>query len=156
MAARAIETQGLVDIPAGTRSVSVFLVNQREPQKTDPDTAYAFQAEIEVRTERPIVPRSDPRGAWASMWDDRVADLHYADTPEYATGHGVSADWELVDGECRMLRSTWIPNATVESTRTVDVRDAELSMEVLGDLADGTAAEGPCVRSSTSTDGGLA
>ena len=141
VAARAIETQGLVDIPAGTRSVSVFLVNQREPQKTDPDTAYAFQAEIEVCTERPIVPRPDPRGAWASAWDDQVADLHYADTPEYATGHGVSADWELVDGKCQVLRSTWIPNATVESTRTVDVRDAELSMEVLGDLADGTAAE---------------
>ena len=24
-----------------------------------------------------------------------MADLHYADTPEFATGHGVSADWDI-------------------------------------------------------------
>ena len=30
---------------------------------------------------QPFVPRPDPRGAQAADWDDRVADLHYADTP---------------------------------------------------------------------------
>ena len=95
---RPIPTDGLAGIPAGTRSVSVFLVNGRAPNDDNPDRAYAFQAEIEVRGRQPFVPRPDPRGVQAADWDDRVADLHYADTPEYATGHGVSADWDSRGG----------------------------------------------------------
>jgi hypothetical protein len=128
-------------IAQGTRSVSVFLVNHRAPDGGKPDIAYVFQAEIEVRGEYPFVPRPDLRGAQAAEWDDRVADLHYADTPEYATGHGVSAEWETVDGVCRLLRSAWIPSAEVEKTATEDVPGAELSMQALGALVDGAAAE---------------
>jgi hypothetical protein len=127
-------------IPAGTRSVSMFLVNYRAPSRTDPDTAYAFQAEMEVHSTQPFVPRPDLRGGQAEGWDEQVADLHYAATPEYATGHGVSADWEMASGECRVLRTTWIPSAEVEKTKTVDVERVELSMEALGALADGAAA----------------
>ena len=139
---RLISTEDLDGhIPQGTRSVSVFLVNHRTPNEENPDLAYPFQAEIEVRGDHPFVPRPDLRGAQAAEWDDQVADLHYADTPEYATGHGVSAEWEVVDGACRLLRSAWIPSAEVEKTATVDVPGVELSMEVLGALADGAAAE---------------
>jgi len=127
-------------IPAGTRSVSVFLVNRRTPDQENPDRAYAFQAEIEVRCDHSFVPRPDPRGALADNWDDRVADLHYADTPEYATGHGVSAAWEVEDGVCRVIRTAWIPEAQVEKTKTVDVPGVETSMEKLGALADGEEA----------------
>lgn len=127
-------------IPAGTRSVSVFLVNYRVPSRTDPDTAYAFQAEMEVHGSQPFVPRPDLRGGQAEGWDEQVADLHYADTPEYATGHGVSADWEMSGGGCCLLRTTWIPSAEVEKTETVDVERLELSMNALGALADGPAA----------------
>ena len=116
-------------------------MNHRAPDEEEPDLAYAFQAEIEVRGDHPFVPRPDLRGAQAAEWDDQVADLHYADTPEYATGHGVSAEWEIVDGACRLLRSAWIPSAEVEKTATVDVPGVELSMEALGALADGAAAE---------------
>ena len=138
---RPIETAGLAGIPAGTRSVSIFLINHREPDEDNPDLAYAFQAEIEVRSERAFAPRPDLRGTQAMDWDERVADLHYADTPEYATGHGVSADWDIVDGTCRRLRTTWIPSASVEKTGTRDVPGVELTMEVLGALDDGAAAE---------------
>ena len=69
-----------------------------------------------------------------------MADLHYADTPEYATGHGVSADWDLVDRACHVLRTTWIPKATVERTETVPVSGATTAMEELGELLDGDAA----------------
>jgi len=127
-------------IPARTRSVSVFLVNRRTPDEENPDRAYAFQAEIEVRGGHPFVPRPDPRGALAEEWDEQVADLHYADTPEYAAGHGVSAAWEVDDGVCRVLRTAWIPEAEVEKTTTVDVPGVELSMEALGAVADGAAA----------------
>jgi hypothetical protein len=127
-------------IPTGSRSVSVFLVNDRPPDAVSPDAAYVFQAQVEVQSAVPFVPRPDLRGAIAADWDERVADLHYADAPEYATGHAVSADWELMDGACRLLRTTWIPTAEVEKTQTASVPDVELGMAALGSLADGAAA----------------
>lgn len=86
---RPIAAEGLAGhIPARTRSVSLFLVNSRHPDAEHPDRAYAFQAEIEVRSVESFVPRPDLRGAMAEEWDERVADRHYADAHEYATGHG--------------------------------------------------------------------
>ena len=129
-------------IAPGTRSVSLFLVNGREPSSDrERDETFAFQAEIEVRSEVPFVPRPDPREMTADDWDESVADLHYAQSPEYAAGHGVSADWELVDDACRVLRTTWTPAAEVEKTETFDVPGTELDMQALGALADGSAAE---------------
>ena len=129
-------------IPPGTRSASLFLVNGRPPaEDTARDEAFAFQAELEVRSAVPFVPRPDPRGASGDDSDERIADLHYADTPEYAAGHGVAADWELADGACRVLRTTWIPTAEVETTETVEAPDVELAMAVLGDLSDGGDAQ---------------
>ena len=133
-------------IPPGARAVSLFLVNRRAlpPAGDETDHTFAFQAEIEVRGDRPFLPRPDLRGARAGGggdWDERVADLHYAGAPEYATGHGVAADWEMLDGACRVVRTAWIPAAEVEKTETVDPPAVELSMEALGALADGAAVE---------------
>jgi hypothetical protein len=127
------------EIPEGTRSLSVFLVNNRRPSTERADLAYAFQAELVLECELPFVPRPDLRGAFADDWDDRVADLHYADTPEYATGHGTAADWELEDGECRLLRTRWVPTAEVEKTVAGAIAGVELRMSVLGELAGGGA-----------------
>jgi hypothetical protein len=129
------------DIPQGTRSVSVFLVNHRKPDNENRDLAYAFQPEIKVQSEHSFLPRPDLRGARAAEPDEKVADLHYADTPEYATGHGVSAEWEIVDRACHILRTAWIPSAQVEKTETVNLLGLELSMEILGALTNGTSAE---------------
>jgi hypothetical protein len=130
-------------IPHGTRSVSVFLVNHRPPVvgSEEPDSAYIFQPEIEVRSEHPFVPRPDLRGTQAQDWDEEMADLHYADTPEYATGHGISAEWEIVEGACRILRTAWIACAEVEKTTTVPIAGVELAMKALGALSGGEAAE---------------
>lgn len=139
---RSISAEDLEEhIPQGTCSVSVFLVNRRTPVKEEPDLAYAFQPEIEVRSDRPFVPRPDLRGARAADWDEQVADLHYADAPEYATGHGVSADWKIVDDACLLLRTAWIASAEVEKTAFVDIPGVELSMAALGALVDGAAVE---------------
>lgn len=126
-------------LPQGTRSVSLFLVNRRAPDEANPDVAYVFQTEIEVTGDAPFVPRPDLRGSLAAEWDEQVADLHYAGTPEYATGHGVSADWKLSDSRCRLLRTAWIPNAEVEKTETLDIEGVELSMDSLGSLPDAAA-----------------
>jgi hypothetical protein len=121
-------------IPLGTRSVSVFLVNARLPDADMPDRAYAFQPRLEINCDVPIVPRPDLRGLQATDWDDQVADLHYAATHEYATGHGISAEWDEIDGECRVVRTAWIPSAEVEKTMTAHVPEAELGMDALGRL----------------------
>jgi hypothetical protein len=134
-----VDLDGL--IPQGTRSVSLFLVNKRKPLEDRPDRAYVFQPELEIGCARPFVPRPDLRGAQVEEWDEQVADLHYADTPEYATGHGVSADWDVIDGECRALRTRWIPSAEVEKTVAAKIDGVMLDMEALGALADGTEAE---------------
>ena len=129
-------------IAPGTRSVSLFLVNDRtaSPDR-ERDETFAFQAEIEVRSATPFVPRPNPRDVSGDDWDERVADLHYAHTPEYAAGHGVSADWELVDGACRGLRTIWTPAAEVEKTETFDPPGAMLDMRALGALGGGSAVE---------------
>ncbi len=142
LAVKPIDSDKLPEIPRDTRSVSIFLVNHRQPDDADPDAQFAFQAEIEVSNERSFVARPDPRGVSASDADDRIADLHYAATPEYATGHGVSADWDIGEEDaCRVLRTTWIPGAHVEKTVTVDVPGVELAMEALGSAPSGKAIE---------------
>jgi hypothetical protein len=139
---RQVVAEELTDrLPKGTRSVSVFLVNYRKPDEERPDHAYVFQAELVVRCDEPFVPRPDLRGSLAEEWDEQMADLHYSDASEYATGHGVSADWETVEGDCRSIRTTWIPAAEVEKTATVAVERVELSLDALGGLADGAAAK---------------
>lgn len=146
ISAREATAERLADqIPQGTRSVSVFLVNYRKPHDENPDLAYAFQPEIVAESQEPFVPRPDLRGAFAEEWDERVADLQYADTPEYAVGHGVSAVWDLVDSECHSVRTAWIPTAEVGYTATVETAGVELSMEALGALVDGGAARAALV-----------
>ncbi len=127
-------------IPPGTRSVSLFLVNNRKPLSDRPDGAYVFQPELEVSCDVPFVPRPDLRGAHADDWDDRVSDLHYAESPEYATGHGIAADWELHEGRCVVLRTRWIPTAQVEATVAPGIDDVVLEMDKLGMLPDADAS----------------
>ena len=141
VSARPVSSEALAGrIPTGTRAVSVFLVNRRRPDQTKPDLAYVFQPEVTVTSVAPFVARPDLHAAGAGDWDEQVADLHYADTPEYAVGHGLAAEWEVVDGECRVVRTAWIPSAEVEYTATVEPEGVELSMEVLGVLNDGDVA----------------
>ena len=144
IAERPIPTEGLGgEIEAGTRAVSVFLVNDR-PLASDPkdaDEMYAFQAEFSVECDLPFHPRPDLSGQRMSGWDESVAHLHFADTPAFATGHGVSADWTIGKGECRQVRTTWIGSSEVEATQPHDVPGVELSMRRLGEISDGTAAE---------------
>ncbi len=129
-------------VPKGTRSVSVFLVNRRVPAPDEQrDSAFAFQAALEVRCAEPFVPRPNLRGLESTDWDERVADLQYRDACEFAVGHGV-ATRAVLDGadDCREVHTRWIPSAEVERVAPADIPGAELGMEQLADLADGAAA----------------
>ena len=85
-------------LPAGTRSVSVFLVNRRPPKPDDlRDEAFAFQAQLDIHGDRPFVPRPDLRSLESHDWDERVADLQYRDTCECAVGHNIATEAILND-----------------------------------------------------------
>lgn len=129
-------------VPPGTRSVSIFLVNRR-PQAADEsrDTAFAFQAQIEVGTEAPFVPRPNLRGLESSEWDERVADLQYRDFGEFAVGHGVSTEADVVNGVCQTIRTVWLPHGEVERVAPESITGVELGMEALGAFAESGAAE---------------
>ena len=129
--------------PAGDLlTVSVFLVNYRQPGlDAKPDEAYAFQAELRITSETAFAKRTDVRGLLSDDWDERLADLQYADTGEYAVGHNVSALAEIGDGECRAVGTCWIPEAQVERVAPASDIPAELGMEALAQLADGADAK---------------
>ncbi|MCD4654438.1 DISARM system helicase DrmA, partial [bacterium] len=138
---RVIPADGLAgQLPKGVRSVSLFLVNHRSLPATQSDTAYIFQPRLTVCSEIPFVPRPDLRGIYSGDFDDDIADLHYADTPAYATGHGIATDWEITNGHCHLIRTAWIPGAEVEKTKTQPIRDVILKMDELGALDSGEPA----------------
>ena len=125
-------------VPEGTRSVSVFFVNQRPPA-ADPqrDIAYVFQPELTLYTHKPFVPRPDLHGQHSEDWDERVADLQYRDAVEYAVGHNVSALATCLPGHaCREVRSAWMPTADVEKVIPRKLDEVQLSMEALAEAPD--------------------
>jgi hypothetical protein len=123
-------------LPQGTRSVSVFLVNRRRPAPDETrDEAFAFQAQLEIASQEPLVPRPDLRSLQSEDWDDRVADLQYRDAFEYAVGHSVAAEAVKCDDRCQVVRTCWIPGAEVERVAPARITGVALSMEALADLA---------------------
>jgi hypothetical protein len=133
--------EGLV--PAGTRSVSVFLVNRRRPRPDEErDAGFVFQAALEIHSAVALVPRPNVRGLDADDWDERVADLQYRDAFEYAVGHNVATRAVLDErGECHEVHTRWIPGAEVERVAPAPLAGVELRMEELARLADGAAAK---------------
>jgi len=129
-------------LPAGTRSVSVFLVNRRAPAPDDVrDEAFAFQARLEIHSEEPLVARPNLHSLGSDDWGERVADLQYRDAYEFAVGHGVSTDAVVKDGQCLTVHTRWIPQAEVERVASSDVGNVELSMDILAALTDGADAQ---------------
>ena len=117
-------------LPPGTRAVSVFLVNRRQPVEGAREQAWAFQAGLVVKTAVPLVPRPDVRSS--DDWDDRVADLQYRDIVEHAVGHNVSVRVHCDDrGDCREIETTWIPQAEVEKVIATSIKGVDLGMEAL-------------------------
>ena len=128
----------LPGLPAGTRAVSIFLVNRRTPvegQENLKDTTFAFQASLSVESNAPFVPRPNSRGRHGGDPDDRIAELQYRDVMEFAVGHGVSA--RSVSLTC--VETTWIPRGEVERVEPVAMPGVELGMEALATMPDAVA-----------------
>ncbi len=114
-------------LAAGTRSVSVFVVNDRPPAPEDrKDEALAFQVGLALRGKEPFVPRPHTTGLGSDDWDERTADLQYRDVVELAVGHGVSARAVFESGGvCREVRTEWVPRAEVEKVEPTLLRGVE-------------------------------
>lgn len=125
-------------LPVGTRSVSIFLVNQRKPSADiDRDMGYIFQAQLTVHADGPFVPRPDMRGQNIDDEDEQIADLQYRNDFEYAVGHNVSATALMTDaGGCHQIQTNWMPTADVEKVIASKIDDVNLSMEALGNATD--------------------
>ncbi|MFI5457266.1 MAG: DISARM system helicase DrmA [Isosphaerales bacterium] len=132
--------QGMV--PPGTRSVSIFLVNHRRPAPDElRDTRFAFQAQLEVQTQEPLIARPNVRGRDDADWDERVGDLQYRDVYEYAVGHGVATHSHLTaDAACHIVRTCWLPDGQVEFVAPSDIQGVILEMEALATLTDADQA----------------
>jgi hypothetical protein len=124
-------------IPAGTCSVSVFLVNNRHATSDKQrDISYTFQTSLIIHTPEPLVPRPNLRGRDNNDWDENVADLQYRDDYEYAVGHNVSAiSLTNPDGNCHQIQTAWIPTADVEKVIASPVANVELGMEALANAS---------------------
>lgn len=120
-----------------TRVLTVFLVNKRlEPARRFRDLAYAYQVRIELRADRGFVPQHDLSRAMRDDWDDRLADLHYRDTPAFAAGLGCATAHDMdPDGTVRRIHTTHLPRATVERTVAAEVPGVEFGMDRLAMLA---------------------
>jgi len=131
------------NVPAGARTVSVFLVNRRAPQPdAKKDEAFAFQVYLELKGDVEFLSRPDLRSLASDEWDERVFDLQYRDLGEYAVGHNVATEAILDDGACcRSVRTAWIPEAEVERVAPANIEGIELEMDKLSQLKDGSDAK---------------
>lgn len=126
---------GQSGLPTGTRSVSIFLVNNRKPAPDETrDEAFAFQVQLELTFPKPLVPRPNVRSMGSSEWDERVADLQYRDVYEYAVGHNVATEAILGDGHCHQVRTCWVPQAEVERVAPAEITGVVPSMDALTQL----------------------
>ncbi|MCA9159816.1 MAG: hypothetical protein KDA72_15885, partial [Planctomycetales bacterium] len=124
-------------LPDNTRSLSIFLVNHRKPaDDKHADEASVFQAQLIVESEQSFVARPNLRSLESDDWDECVADIQYRDACEFSVGHGVSTEAIIADGQCRTVRTCWIPSAEVERVAPAAIPGIELRMEELASLKD--------------------
>ncbi len=144
---RALQAIAGTVVEAGTKAVSVFVVNDRACKGGLTFHELAFQVELELECAEGFVGRPDLRGIAFqddTDADERIADLHYRDVLEYAVGHGVSATADEENATCKRVRTVWLPSeevARVDHAAAARIGDVVLEMEQLGTLADGKAAE---------------
>lgn len=143
--------QGVVYEIHGQRAVSLFLVNQRQkglPGDSEKDQKFLMQAQMEVRA-------SDGTAAFLAKDDihlehegsedpeAQVNNLLYRHSREFATGHGVAAEWDGLtpDGKAvHSVRTEFIPVFEVPKVIAADdiAGGATLDMMALSKLDDPT------------------
>jgi hypothetical protein len=131
--------------PNDQLSVSLFLLNKREPPQTNQirhrDPVTAFQAELTLRCEKGFPPRRDALQQAARDPDERLAALQYRRDHCFASGHNVAViATDISEGNpsrCHTLTTTWLPTARVYRTLPEPPPgiSVPMGMEALADLA---------------------
>ncbi len=124
------------DIPKGSRSVSVFFVNRREPLENErfKDRAFIFQVGLKVDCSEGFVARPNTRGVELEDPDEQIADLQYRKSNEYAVGHGIAAKALMIADRCTVIETCWMPQSLVERVEPSSVKDVEFGMEKLSEF----------------------
>jgi len=133
---------GTPGLPAGTRALSLFVVNRRAcGEKGRENELYLFQVRLEVEYGPGFQRRPNLRDEDATDWDDRVSDLQFRERCEWAVGHGVAIEVPGgQSGPVTRVRTTWIPRSEVRGVVGRKEPGIETSMEALATLANGAAA----------------
>ena len=129
-------------LPKGTRCLSLFVVNRRKASPDEVrDEGFIFQVELEVQSDTSFIARPNLRSLESDDWDERVADLQYRHCFEFSVGHSVATESVVVDGQCRTVRTCWLPTAEVEKVAPSKIPGVTLVMEELASLKDGADAQ---------------
>jgi hypothetical protein len=130
-----LRTTDMDGLEAGTRVLSLFLVNDRGALDRDRDTQFAFQVRLEATFERGFASRPNRRGEDGTDEDQRVLALNFRDHREWAVGHNTSVERpSVVSGKVTRLRTTPLPCFEVPGVVHRAVDDATLGMADLGKL----------------------
>ena len=88
-----------------------------------------FQFEMEVRPkdtgkfcERPVRTPADDE-------DSKISELIYRDSPEFATGHVCSVNWDQDSRYPESIKTTWMPSFVVEATSTEGAKEIQDEIE---------------------------
>ena len=129
-------------LPKGTRCLSLFVVNRRKASPDEVrDEGFIFQVELEVQSDTSFIARPNLRSLESDDWDERVADLQYRHCFEFSVGHSVATESVVEDGQCRTVRTCWLPTAEVEKVAPSKIPGVTLVMEELASLKDGADAQ---------------
>ena len=134
-----LESADAPGLEAGTRALSVFVVNERTPgEKGHADEQFIFQVEMEVAFARGFVPRPNRQGEGSSDEDDETSDLQFRSHCEWAVVHGVAVEAPVEETEKRLaktIRTTWIPVCEVKKVVTHEDPAVTTAMEDLAVLS---------------------
>ncbi|CAJ0797887.1 hypothetical protein LMG18090_03629 [Ralstonia mannitolilytica] len=102
------------------RLVTLTLINRSVPPARDRNASESlllFQSSIEVRPvgSTKLVPR--PARPTANDGDEEISRLLYRNAPEFAAGHQCSASWTATGQLASVVRTEWIPEASVIAFR---------------------------------------
>lgn len=129
---RSTDMEGL---EAGTRVLSIFVVNDRAPVDRDRDLQFVFQVRMALTHAVGFVCRPNRRGEDGSDDDQRVLALTFRDRMEWAVGHNTSV--ERVDGNATTVttvRTTQLPCFEVPPVDHRKIEDATMAMADLAKL----------------------
>jgi hypothetical protein len=123
-------------LEAGTRVLSLFLVNDRAALDKDRDLNFAFQVGFSLRYEPGFVPRPNRRGEDADDFDPRVLALLFRDRFEWAVGHNTSVEEPRPDahGRVQVLSTTQLPRYEVRAVEPARFDGVEVGMLRLFEL----------------------